>query len=77
MSEQQTEITESPTASQVAWGVAVRFIWFLVTAIVIGYILMLVWNGLTDVTTLPEIAFKEGVCAWVLLRIVGLGLHFK
>lgn len=65
----------SPTA--MVWAFLLLVVWNLVYCTALGWIGMLAWNGLTDVTHLTTVNFKAGLCVAVILRAAGMLLKVR
>ena len=61
-----------PTVQELAWALVNTVILNLALAAIAAIIIAACWNGLTDLTTLPEIDWREAFAAVILLRTAAL-----
>ena len=62
------------TFKQFAWALVQRFAVTIIGVAIAGYVAMLAWNGIVDLTHLPEITWQQAACAFIVLRLFGIGL---
>lgn len=63
-----------PTFAQTCWAMLGRFVVFIIVAAIVGWVIMVALNGLTNHTGLATFNWQEGICVFLLLRVLGVTL---